>query len=31
VVHRTVRCAHEQKATMTFQMEQQQLLDALGL
>jgi hypothetical protein len=30
VVHRTVRCAHGQKATMVFQMELQQLLSALG-
>jgi hypothetical protein len=31
VGHRTVRCAHGQKATMAFQMELQRLLAALGL
>jgi hypothetical protein len=31
VVHRTVSCAHGQKATMTFQMKLQWLLAALGL
>jgi hypothetical protein len=31
VVHRTVRCAHRQKATMAFQMELQRLLAVLGL
>jgi hypothetical protein len=31
VVHPTVRCAHEQKATMAFQMELQRLLIAFGL
>jgi hypothetical protein len=31
MVHRTVRCSHRQKATMTFQMELQRLLAILGL
>jgi hypothetical protein len=31
VVHRTVQCAHGQKATIAFQMELQWLLAALGL
>jgi hypothetical protein len=31
VVHRTVRCAHGQKATIAYQMELQRLLAALGL
>jgi hypothetical protein len=31
VVHRTVRCVHEQKATIAFQMGLQRLLAALGL
>jgi hypothetical protein len=30
VVHRTVRCAHEQKAIIAYQMELQRLLAALG-
>jgi hypothetical protein len=31
VVHRTVRCAHRQKAIIAYQMELQRLLAALGL
>jgi hypothetical protein len=31
VVHRTIRCAHGQKATIAFQMELQQFLAVLGL
>jgi hypothetical protein len=31
VVHRTVRCAHGQKATKAYQMELQRLLEPLGL
>jgi hypothetical protein len=31
MVHGTVRCAHEQKAIIAFQMELQRLLAALGL
>jgi hypothetical protein len=31
VVHRTVRCANQQKAGIAYQMEIQQLLAALGL
>jgi hypothetical protein len=31
VVHRTIRCAHEQKATRPFQMELKWLLAALEL
>jgi hypothetical protein len=30
VVHRTLRCAHRQKATIAFQMEFKRLLATLG-